>query len=88
MTTKDDIIEIKTNEGNTINCELFDMIEYSGKYYALLVEEGHAEDAEPELMIYRYREIGDDVVFDVISNAEEFKEVSEYVENLPGSSEE
>ena len=52
MATKDEIIEVTTNEGNVLNCELFDMVEYNNRYYALLVEEGHAEDDEPELMIY------------------------------------
>ena len=48
MATKDEIIEVTTNEGATLNCELFDMVEYNNRYYALLVEEGHAEDDEPE----------------------------------------
>ena len=87
MAIKDEIIEVTTNEGATLNCELFDMVEYNNRYYALLVEEGHAEDDEPELMIYRYREIGDDVYFEQISNAAEFKEVSQYVENLPSMEE-
>ena len=82
MAIKDEIIEVTTNEGATLNCELFDMVEYNNRYYALLVEEGHAEDDEPELMIYRYREIGDVVYFEQISNAAEFNEVSQYVENL------
>lgn len=87
MAIKDEIIEVTTNEGATLNCELFDMVEYNKRYYALLVEEGHAEDDEPELMIYRYREIGDDVYFEQISNAAEFNEVSQYVENLPSMEE-
>lgn len=87
MAIKDEIIEVTTNEGATLNCELFDMVEYNNRYYALLVEEGHAEDDEPELMIYRYREIGDDVYFEQISNAVEFNEVSQYVENLPSMEE-
>lgn len=88
MTTKDEIIEIMTNEGKIIPCELFDMVEHKNKYYALLVEQGHAEDEEPELMIYRYREVGDDVFFEIISDKNEFEEISKYIENLPQLSEE
>ena len=85
MATKDELIEITTHEGNKINCELFDMVEYQNRYYALLVEENHAEDPEPDLMIYRYRELGDDVYFEQITDATEFKDVAEYVESLAGS---
>ena len=85
MATKDELIQITTDDGKTINCELFDMVEYGNKYYALLVDEKQADADEPELMIYRYREVGDNVFFEPITDQEEFKEVSEYVESLPGS---
>ena len=85
MANKDELIEITNNEGKKTNCELFDMVEYRGKYYALLVEENHADDPEPEVMIYRYRELGDDVYFEQVTNASEFKDVAEYVESLAGS---
>ncbi len=88
MTTKEELIEITANDGTVTNCELFDMVEFNGKYYALLVEENHADDEEPELMILRYREVGEDVYFEQITDNEEFKEISEYVESLPGSQEE
>ena len=87
MATKDELIEIITDEGETINCELFDMVEFQSRYYALLVEENHAEDPEPELMIYRYREVGDEVYFEQITDADEFKDVAEYVESIAGSEE-
>lgn len=87
MTTKDEIIEITANDGKVTKCELFDMVEFNGKLYSLLVEEGHSEDAEPELIIMKYREIGEDVYFEQITDQTEFKDVSEYVESLPGSEE-
>ena len=88
MVTKDELIEIMTDDGKITNCELFDMVTLNGKFYALLVEEGHSDDEEPELMIFRYREVGDDVYFENITNEEEFKEVSEFVESLPNSQDE
>jgi len=87
MTVKDEIIEITSNDGKVTKCELFDMVEFNGKFYALLVEENHADDDEPELMIMRYREVGNDVFFEEITDEEEFKEVSELVESLPNSQE-
>ena len=87
MATKDEIIEITADDGTVTKCELFDMVEFNGKLYSLFVEEGHTEDNEPELMIMRYREIGEDVYFEQITDADEFKDVSEYVESLPGSEE-
>ena len=38
-------------------------------------------------MIMRYREVGNDVFFEEITDEEEFKEVSELVESLPNSQE-
>lgn len=87
MTKKDEIIEITASDGSISKCELFDMVELNNKYYALLVEENHAEDDEPELIIMRYREVGDDVFFEEITDENEFQEISQLVENLPNSQE-
>ena len=88
MAKQDEIIEITAEDGTVTKCELFDMIEFNNKYYALLVEESHIDDDEPEIFIFRYRDLGEDVMFEQITDEEEFNEVSQFVESLPNSEEE
>ena len=64
-----------------IKCELYDIIEYEGKQYALLLE-ADSEDDEPEVVLMRYTEEGEDVYFETIDNDEEFEKVQDYIESL------
>ncbi len=79
---ENNIIEITDEDGNVIKCELFDMVEFKDEYYALLVEEGHSEDDEPEVILMHYKEDGEDVYFESIEDEEEFNAVSEYIQSL------
>ena len=87
MPNKEDLIVLTGDDGKNTNCVLFDMVEYSGRYYALLVEATHVDDDEPELIIMRYRDLGNDVMFESITDKTEFDEVSKFVEELPNSEE-
>lgn len=78
---EENIIEITDDDGTVIKCELYDIIEFEGKQYALLVEAGTEED-EPEVVLMRYSEEGEEVFFETIDNDEEFEKVQEYIENL------
>ncbi len=78
---ENNIIEITDDDENVIKCELYDIIEFEGTEYALLLEIGTNEE-EPELVIMRYIEEGEDAYFETIDNDEEFEKVSNYVESL------
>ncbi len=77
----DNIIEITDDDGTVIKCELYDIIEFAGKQYALLTESESA-DEEPELVLMRYTEEGEESYFETIDDDDEFEKVSEYIENL------
>lgn len=77
----DNTIEIIDDDGTTIKCELYDIVEFDGKQYAVLAEKD-SEDEEPELVLMRYTEEGDESYFETIDDDDEFERVSEYIENL------
>lgn len=77
----DNTIEIIDDDGTTIKCELYDIVEFDGKQYAVLAEKD-SEDEEPELVLMRYTEEGEESYFETIDNDDEFERVSEYIENL------
>ena len=62
-------------------CELYDIIEFEGNQYALLTE-ADSEEEEPEVVLMRYLEEGDESYFETIDDDEEFERVSEYIETL------
>jgi hypothetical protein len=78
---EENIIEITDEDGEVIKCELYDIVEFEGKQYALLLEADN-KDEEPEVVLMRYTEEGEDVFFETIDNDEEFNKVQEYIESL------
>lgn len=77
----DNTIEIIDDDGTTIKCELYDIVEFDGKQYAVLAEKD-SEDEELELVLMRYTEEGEESYFETIDDDDEFERVSEYIENL------
>lgn len=86
---EENIIEMTDDDGNVIKCELYDVFEFEEKQYALLVEvtDDDAED-EPEVVLMKYVEEGDDVYFETIDDDDEFERVQNYVESLEDEFEE
>ncbi len=83
---ENNIIEITDEDGSTIKCELYDIIEFEEKQYALLVEvDADESEEEPELVLMRLIENGDsdEVFFETIDDDDEFERVQAYIENLP-----
>lgn len=78
---KENLIEITDDEGNVIKCELYDIIEFENQQYALLTEADSEED-EPEVVLMKYTEEGEDSYFETIDDDDEFERVSNYIENL------
>lgn len=85
MTDKEDLIELTTEDGKIINCVLFDMVEYLNKFYAILVESSKVNDEEPEIIIMRYRDLGNDVLFEQITDDTEREEVFKFINELSAS---
>ncbi len=78
---ENNIIEVIDDDGTVIKCELYDIIEFEGNQYALLVE-AESEEEEPEVVLMRYTEEGEESFFETIDNDEEFEKVSAYIESL------
>ena len=80
---KMDLIETVDEEGNPISFLLFDVIEYEGKEYALLLPADSEEDSdESEMVLMRLITEGDEYSFETIDDDKEFEAVSEYIESL------
>ena len=76
------LVELCDEDGNITKCEVYDIVDYEGKTYAMLlpVEEGSEED--PELIVLEYIEEGEDCYFQNIDDEDEFERVCEYIESL------
>lgn len=74
------IIETIDEEGNPVKFELFNIVEFEGKDYALLLPLGDEE--EQELVLMQIIIDGEDYSFETIEDDEEFERVSEYIESL------
>jgi hypothetical protein len=82
MTTEEEnIIEITADDGTVIKCELYDIVEFEDKQYALLIE-ADSEEETPELVLMKYTEEGEEVYFETIEDDEEFEKVQNYIESL------
>ena len=64
---EENIIEMTDEEGNVIKCELYDIVEFDGKQYALLIE-AEADEEDPEVVLMKYSEEGNDVFFESMPN--------------------
>lgn len=76
------LIETVDEDGNVVNFELFDIVEFEEKEYALLlpVEEKTPED--DEIILMRLKKDGEDYIFEAIEDDDEFERVSDFIENI------
>ena len=75
-----DIIETIDENGNSIKFELFNMINFEGKDYALLLPV--EKDKSEELVLMEIIKDGEDYSFASIEDDDEFERVSDYIESL------
>lgn len=80
------IIETVDDNGNVVNFELFDIVEFENRDYALLLPADSNDDSD-EVVLMRLTKDGEDYLFEAIEDDEEFNKVSEYIENLDVESE-
>lgn len=87
---EEQLIETIDEEGNVINFELIDIIEMDGQEYGLLLpkEENDDSDEEKEVVLMRLTKEGDEYVFEMIEDDEEFNRVVEYIDTLDDVGEE
>lgn len=79
----ENLIEITDDDGTVIKCELYDIIEFEDKQYALLVEvNDEDEEIDPEVVLMKYVEEGEESYFETIDDDDEFERVSGYIESL------
>ncbi len=81
------IIETVDDEGKVVNFELFDIVDYKEKEYALLLPVGDENREEEEVVLMRLTKEGEDYLFEAIEDDGEFAEVSEYIENMEADEE-
>ncbi|MBP7212259.1 DUF1292 domain-containing protein [bacterium] len=83
------LIETVDEDGNIINFELFDIVEFEEKEYALLLPADEKENDETdEIVLMRLLKEGDDYTFEAIDDDEEFDKVSSYIESIENEDEE
>lgn len=75
------MIETVDDEGKVVNFELFDIVEFEEKEYALLLPAESSDDYE-EVVLMRLTKEGEEYLFEAIDDDDEFSKVAEYIENM------
>lgn len=76
------IVELSDEEGNITKCEVYDIVDFEGKTYAMLMPVEEESEEEPELIVLEYIEEGDECSFASIEDEDEFNKVCDYIESL------
>lgn len=88
---EEQLIETIDEDGNIINFELIDIIEMDGKEYGLLLpkeDENDDSDEEKEVVLMRLTKEGEEYVFEIIEDDDEFNKVVDYIDSLEDIGEE
>lgn len=75
------LIETVDEEGNVVNFELFDIIEFEEQEYALLLP-AESDNDEDEVVLMKLTKDGEEYLFEAIDDDAEFDKVSDYIESL------
>ena len=76
-------IEIYDADNNIVKCEIYDVIDFEDKTYAMLLPlDADENDDDAEVIVMEYIEEGDEAYFKNVEDEEEFKRVCEYIESL------
>ncbi len=75
------VIETIDEDGKIIKFELFDIVEFEDKEYALLLPAENKKD-DDEVVLMRLKQEGEDYLFEAIEDEQEFDKVAEFIENL------
>ena len=88
MTEEQNFVEICDEEGNVTKCEVYDVVDFEEKTYALLLPLDEENEEDPELIVLEYVEEGEEGYFQNIDDEDEFNRVCEYIESLADEVEE
>lgn len=76
-------VEVLWEDGSTIKCEIYDVIDFENKTYALLIPQDEESEEEEEMIVMEYvEEDEDNGFFRTIEDEDEFNRVCEYVQSL------
>ena len=76
-------VEIIGDDGKMMKCEIYDVIDFEEKTYALLLPVGEDEQVDDaEVILMEYVEEDEDGYFQNIEDDAEFERVCAYVESL------
>ncbi len=80
------LIETIDDEGNVINFELIDIVDMDGQEYGLLLphddKKNDDSDEEKEVVLMRLTKEGEEYIFEMIEDDEEFNKVVDYIDSL------
>ena len=75
-------VEVLWEDGTVIKCEIYDVIDFENKTYALLIPLGEDDD-DTEVIVMEYVEDDEDSAhFQTIEDEDEFNRVCEYVQSF------
>ena len=75
-------VEVLWEDGSVIKCEIYDVIDFENKTYALLIPLGE-DDEDTEVIVMEYVEDDEDNAhFQTIEDEDEFNRVCEYVQSF------
>ena len=75
-------VEVLWEDGSVIKCEIYDVIDFENKTYALLIPYGE-DDEDTEVIVMEYIEESEDSgYFKSIEDEDEFNRVCEYVQTM------
>lgn len=88
MTEEQNFVELCDEEGNITKCEVYDIVDFEGKTYAMLLPLEEENEEDPELIVLEYLEEGEECYFQNIDDEDEFERVCDYIESLADAVEE
>lgn len=81
-------VEVLWEDGTVIKCEIYDVIDFENKTYALLIPLGEDDD-DTEVIVMEYVEDDEDNAhFQTIDDEDEFNRVCAYVQSVEEEDEE
>ena len=81
-------VELQDESGEITKCEVYDIVDFEGKTYAMLLPLDGENEEDPELIVLEYIEEGEECYFQNIDDEDEFERVCEYIESLADEVEE
>lgn len=75
-------VDIQDEDGNVTRCEIYDIVDFEDKTYAMLIPLDDEDDEDPEMIVLEYVEEGEEGYFQNIDDEEEFERVCEYIQTL------